>query len=82
MDNTKATQRVENVKGLVRPALNILCGVALVMYGGMILCGYRIPSGGMETDIFKAIIGLTVALPTEYAVERGLRHLIADRKKR
>jgi len=74
-------KRVVNVRALVRPIVNIMCVTSLVIFGFMILGGARIPNTGMEAEIFRTIIGLAVALPSEYAVERGVRHLAADRKK-
>ena len=77
---------IDGFKEMVRPLTALICVIAMIMFGFMILGGYRIPQSGVEPEIFYGIMSLAGAYPIGYGIarerekSRNLR-LSANKKK-
>lgn len=76
----KTQPSIERVRAIVRPITIIYSVFILSVLAMMAMAGYSMPASGVGANCVNALIGIAGLVTTEYAVERGVRHLL-DRKK-
>ena len=67
---------IERLRAIVRPFCVMYCVVFISILTLMFATGHTMPDTGIEADCVRALLGITGLVTTEYAVERGVRHLI------
>lgn len=73
---------IERARAIVRPITVMYSVFVVSVLAIMAMSGYSMPVEGVGANCVNALIGIAGLVTTEYAVERGVIHIIERRKRR